>query len=85
MYNVQHFYISVWLLFLQMSYNVLYFYTMYDKKVIEKCEEKLKGNGRLLIRKSGTQPLIRVMAESEDPKIMENVVNDIVAEIQKYV
>ena len=55
------------------------------KKVIEKCEEKLKGNGRLLIRKSGTQPLIRVMAESEDPKIMENVVNDIVAEIQKYV
>lgn len=54
-------------------------------KIIAESEEKLKGNGRLLIRKSGTQPLIRVMAESSDEKIMNNVVNGIVDEIKKYI
>ncbi len=33
---------------------------------IAEAEADLKGNGRLLIRKSGTEPLIRVMAECED-------------------
>ena len=46
-------------------------------------EQKLGGKGRVLIRKSGTEPLIRVMAEGEDPAIVEMVVNDIVAEIEK--
>ena len=55
------------------------------KNIIAESEEKLKGNGRLLIRKSGTQPLIRVMAESENSQIMEEVVNNIVEEIKKYV
>ena len=54
-------------------------------KIIEQSEEKLKGNGRLLIRKSGTQPLIRVMAESMDENIMNEVVNSIVAEIEKHI
>lgn len=49
---------------------------------ISSCEEKLKGNGRLLIRKSGTQPLIRVMVESTDEKLMNNMVDDIVAKIK---
>ena len=48
-------------------------------------EKKLGGKGRLLVRKSGTEPLIRVMAESEDPAIVETVVNDIVAEIEKSI
>jgi len=52
------------------------------KRAISKAEEELKGNGRLLIRKSGTQPLIRVMAESTDEKLMEKVVDDIVREIE---
>lgn len=52
------------------------------KDFISSCEEKLKGNGRLLIRKSGTQPLIRVMAESTDEKLMNNIVDDIVAKIK---
>lgn len=51
--------------------------------VIAGAEEKLKGNGRLLIRKSGTQPLIRVMVESTDAKLMERTVDEIVAEIEK--
>ena len=52
------------------------------KNAIAQAEKELEGNGRLLIRKSGTQPLIRVMAESTDPKIMEKVVNDIVEQIK---
>ena len=46
-------------------------------------EQKLGGKGRVLIRKSGTEPLIRVMAEGEDPALVETVVDDIVAEIEK--
>ncbi|MEL6641404.1 MAG: phosphoglucosamine mutase, partial [Pseudomonadota bacterium] len=34
---------------------------------IADAETKLSGKGRLLIRKSGTEPLVRVMAECEDP------------------
>ena len=48
-------------------------------------EQKLGGKGRVLIRKSGTEPLIRVMAEGEDPALVETVVDDIVAEIEKSI
>ena len=45
-------------------------------------EAKLDGTGRLLIRKSGTEPLIRVMAEAEDQGLMEAVVDDIVGAVE---
>ncbi len=45
-------------------------------------EAKLNGSGRLLIRKSGTEPLIRVMAEAEDEGLMASVVDDIVGAVQ---
>jgi phosphoglucosamine mutase len=48
---------------------------------IKAAELKLKDNGRLLIRKSGTEPLIRVMAESEDEDKMTKAVDSVVAEI----
>ncbi|HLN23696.1 MAG TPA: hypothetical protein VK558_06905, partial [Patescibacteria group bacterium] len=38
--------------------------------------------GRLLIRKSGTEPLIRVMAEGEDRAIITSVVDDIIETIR---
>ena len=50
-------------------------------KAIKEAEAKLKNNGRLLIRKSGTEPLIRVMAESEDEEKMNVAVDSVVTEI----
>ncbi|CUH76566.1 phosphoglucosamine mutase [Tropicibacter naphthalenivorans] len=52
------------------------------KAAIEQAEGQLQGKGRLLIRKSGTEPLIRVMAECEDDGLLTQVVDGIVAEIQ---
>jgi phosphoglucosamine mutase len=50
--------------------------------VIADAEAKLVGKGRLLIRKSGTEPLVRVMAECEDPDLLAQVVDGIVAEVE---
>ena len=52
------------------------------KAAIADAERKLDGQGRLLIRKSGTEPLIRVMAESEDDVLLTQVVDGIVAEVE---
>jgi phosphoglucosamine mutase len=41
----------------------------------------LNGNGRLLIRKSGTEPVIRVMAEGDDKTLVKAVVEDICAAV----
>ncbi|HEX9932907.1 MAG TPA: phosphoglucosamine mutase [Allosphingosinicella sp.] len=47
------------------------------KSVIAEAEQRLQGTGRLVIRKSGTEPLIRVMAEGEDEKLVEELVDQI--------
>ena len=41
------------------------------KNQIEKLEEEFAGNGRVLIRPSGTEPLVRVMIEGEDKKYIK--------------
>jgi phosphoglucosamine mutase len=41
----------------------------------------LNGSGRLLIRKSGTEPLIRVMAEGDDEILVQKLVNEITSAI----
>lgn len=46
-------------------------------------ENLLNGSGRVVIRKSGTEPLIRVMAEGQDDKLITAVVDDIVATVEK--
>ncbi|MBS1302991.1 phosphoglucosamine mutase [Loktanella sp. SALINAS62] len=51
--------------------------------VIADAQTRLAGNGRLLIRKSGTEPLVRVMAESEDQTLLHSVVSDIVSEVER--
>ncbi|MDI1281480.1 MAG: phosphoglucosamine mutase [Brevundimonas sp.] len=52
------------------------------KAVMADGEARLAGTGRLLVRKSGTEKLIRVMAEGDDPALVESVVTDIVAAIE---
>jgi phosphoglucosamine mutase len=47
------------------------------KAAIAAAESRLEGTGRLVIRKSGTEPLIRVMAEGEDEALVEEVVDSI--------
>ncbi|MEP5762343.1 MAG: phosphoglucosamine mutase [Litoreibacter sp.] len=49
---------------------------------IADAEAKLQGSGRLLIRKSGTEPLIRVMAECEDEVKLEQVVDSVVEAVE---
>jgi phosphoglucosamine mutase len=51
------------------------------KAAIEDARNQLGKNGRLVIRPSGTEPLIRVMAEGDDSGLVEKVVNDIVGVI----
>jgi phosphoglucosamine mutase len=52
------------------------------RKRIAAAEAELEGKGRLVIRKSGTEPLIRVMAEGDDPKLVEKLVDDICEAVQ---
>jgi phosphoglucosamine mutase len=51
--------------------------------VIAAMEERLAGSGRILIRKSGTEPLVRVMAECEDEGLLVEVVETIVASVER--
>jgi phosphoglucosamine mutase len=48
---------------------------------IAAAEAELSGNGRLLIRESGTEPLVRVMAEAEDHALVARLVDSLCAEI----
>jgi phosphoglucosamine mutase len=57
---------------------------MQDKSLQDFIEEKsqeLGNEGRILVRKSGTESLIRVMAEGKDQKQIEKIVNEIIAKI----
>jgi phosphoglucosamine mutase len=52
------------------------------RSAIASAELRLQGSGRLVIRKSGTEPLIRVMAEGEDRALVEEVVDSICAAVK---
>ncbi|AUQ53349.1 phosphoglucosamine mutase [Phaeobacter inhibens] len=52
---------------------------------IRVAEETLAGQGRLLIRKSGTEPLVRVMAECENAKVLTAAVDSVVAAVEAAV
>jgi phosphoglucosamine mutase len=44
------------------------------KAAIKDAEERLKGSGRMLVRKSGTEPLVRIMAEGDDEKLVREAI-----------
>ena len=52
------------------------------RAAIAAAEARIRGVGRLLIRRSGTEPLIRVMAECEDEALLAEVVDGVVAAVQ---
>ena len=52
------------------------------QEAIADAEARLNGSGRLLIRKSGTEPLIRVMAECDDAGLLSQVVGDVVRAVE---
>ena len=54
------------------------------KAAISEGENRLAANGRLLIRKSGTEPLVRVMGECEDEALLKAVIADICTEVEKF-
>jgi len=45
------------------------------KKAIKKANDLIKGEGRMLVRKSGTEPKIRIMGESSNRKLLEKCIN----------
>ena len=52
------------------------------RRAIEGAKERLGDAGRLVIRPSGTEPVIRVMAEGDDEKLVNTVVGDIVEAVK---
>jgi phosphoglucosamine mutase len=49
------------------------------QSVIAAGEKRLHGQGRLLVRASGTEPVIRVMGEGDDRDLVEDVVDVVVS------
>jgi phosphoglucosamine mutase len=52
------------------------------KDAIAEAEVRLKGSGRLVVRASGTEPLIRIMAEGDDEKLVETLVKGIAGAVK---
>ena len=54
------------------------------KKAIKKANKLMNGYGRLLIRKSGTEPKIRIMGESYDNNLISKCINIIKRSVKKW-
>jgi phosphoglucosamine mutase len=52
------------------------------KSAIAEAEQRLNGSGRLLVRASGTEPLIRIMAEGDDEKLVGQLVREIAGAVR---
>jgi phosphoglucosamine mutase len=51
------------------------------RAVTEEAEKKLMGHGRLVVRPSGTEPLIRIMIEDKDPVLTESLCTSVAERI----
>ncbi|HEY2048772.1 MAG TPA: phosphoglucosamine mutase, partial [Caulobacteraceae bacterium] len=52
------------------------------KSAIARAQDKLNGSGRVLVRASGTEPLIRIMAEGDDEKLISQLVREIAGAVK---
>jgi phosphoglucosamine mutase len=53
------------------------------KSAIAEAEQRLNGCGRVLVRASGTEPLIRIMAEGDDEKLVGQLVKEIAGAVKQ--
>lgn len=53
------------------------------KAVMAAAEKRLTGTGRLVVRASGTEPLIRIMAEADDEDLVRQVIKEIAGAVKK--
>ena len=58
-------------------------YISEDHKIILESEKKISGFGRLLVRKSGTEKLIRIMVEAEDAAVIDATMSPVVTAIKE--
>lgn len=54
------------------------------KKAIAEGEDKIKGKGRIVVRPSGTEPLIRIWICGRDENVVKDIAAKIIAEIEKF-
>jgi phosphoglucosamine mutase len=54
------------------------------QRCIEAAQQRLGGRGRLLVRPSGTEPLVRVMVEADDEVLLERVLSEVGDVIERY-
>ena len=60
--------------------------TMEDERVkdaVKEAEKKLDGKGRVLVRASGTEPVVRVMSEAKEQKDAEEAVSEVVEKLRE--
>ena len=53
------------------------------KAILDKASKEIGANGRLLARPSGTEPLIRIMAEGEDEGLIREILLGVCEKIKK--
>ena len=54
------------------------------RRCIEAAELRLGGRGRLLVRASGTEPLVRVMVEADDEDLLQAVLAEVSGAIERF-
>ena len=54
------------------------------QKMIKLAEKKISKHGRILVRKSGTEPIIRIMGESNNLDLLKSTIINIKNIINKY-
>jgi phosphoglucosamine mutase len=53
------------------------------KEAFSQAEERLAERGSFLVRRSGTEPLVRIMGQSDDNQVLETVINNVVTVLEE--